>query len=192
MAGEARSARRGRGIAYAVVSAMLFGCIPSLTQGLYAAGTTGYQIALVRMGLSALLTLGCALSYSVYTVAVARPVLADVAPTVVFFYGCLATVALSAPFTVGSDFSVWLAPAPVVLVVVLAMLANTVPYLLYIEATRLAGSQDASLLSYIELAVIVVVSAVATGVVPGAFELVGCALIAAAGLAIALGSRKGA
>lgn len=297
MAGEARSARRGRGIAYAVVSAVLFGCIPSLTQGLYAAGATGYQIALVRMGLSALivlgvcrwrgdrlalhgrqlaamvgtsllygasivcymvalgecsagvvgtlyytyplwvllisallfrrrvtkvqavavamafagtafvfglgsqwtwtvagalLTLGCALSYSVYTVAVARPVLADVAPTVVFFYGCLATVALSAPFTVGSDFSVWLAPAPVALVVVLAVLANTVPYLLYIEATRLAGSQDASLLSYIELAVIVVVSAVATGVVPGAFELVGCALIAAAGLAIALGGRKGA
>ncbi len=69
------------------------------------------------------------------------------------------------------------------------MLANTVPYLLYIRATRLAGSQDASLLSYIELAVIVVVSAVATGVVPGRYELAGCGLIAAAGLTIALGDR---
>ncbi len=203
-------AQRTRGIIYAVVSAALFGLIPSLTQGLYAVGATGYQIALVRMGISALiawgvcfgrgdrlvlhgkklaamvgtsllygvsivcymvalgecsagvvgtlyytyplwvllisalvfrrritkpqlfaivmalvgtalvfglgsnwawtvpgavLTLVCALAYGVYTVAVARPVLADVPPTTVFFYGCLATMALSAPFVIGSDFT---------------------------------------------------------------------------------------
>ncbi len=287
-------AERTRGLLYAAVSAVLFGFIPSLTQGLYAAGATGYQIALVRMGISALviwvvcrvrgdrlvlhgrqlaamvgtsllygvsivcymvalgecsagvagtlyrtyplwvllisalllgrritrpqvvaivmalvgtvfifglgsnwvwtvpgvvLALVCALAYGVYTLAVARPVLADVPPTVVFFYGCLATAALSVPFAFGSDFAPWAAPMPIVLVVVLAVLANTVPYLLYIRATRLAGSQDVSLLSYIELAVIVGVSAAATGVMPGGYELVGCGLIAAAGIAIALGDR---
>lgn len=287
-------AQRKRGILYAVVSAVLFGFIPSLTQGLYAVGATGYQIALVRMGISALiafgvcrmrgdrlvlhgrqlavmaatsllygvsivlymvalgecsaavvgvlyythplwvllisavllgrritgpqaaavamalagtvlvfglgsswawtvsgvlLTLACALAYGIYTVVVARPALADVPSTVVFFYGCLATVVLSAPFVTGSDFAPWLAPAPVVLVMVLAVVANAVSYLLYIRSTRLAGSQDASLLSYIELAVIVAVSAIATGVMPGVCELMGCVLIAGAGIMIALGER---
>lgn len=287
---------RARGLLYAAVSAALFGLIPSLTQGLYAVGATGYQIALVRMGVSALimgvvccwrgdrlllrgrqlaamvavsllygfsivcymvalgecsagvvgtvyhtyplwvllisalllgrritkmqvaavgmallgtvlvfglgsqwtwtvrgaaLALGCALAYGIYSIAVARPVLSSVAPTTVFFCGCIATVVLSAPFAAGSDFGIWLAPAPLVLVGVLAVVANIVPYLLYIRSTRLAGSQDASLLSYIELAVIVVVSAAATGVVPGSYELAGCGLIAAAGLAVVASDRMG-
>ena len=129
------------------------------------------------------LSLGSALAFALYTVALDRSAVEIVPGPVVFLYGCAITVVLCLPFALTAPWQPLGAPVPVLCILALAIVCTVAPYLLYIRATRLIGAQDASLFSYVQLGVTVAVDCMVTGLMPAPLELVGCALIVLGGLA---------
>lgn len=129
------------------------------------------------------LSLGSALAFALYTVALDRRALAAIPGPVVFFYGCVATVVLCLPFTLMAPLQPLLSPRSLSYVGMLALLCTVAPYLLYIRATRVIGAQDAALLSYVQLGVTVAVECGLAGLLPSPLELAGCALIVLGGMA---------
>ena len=80
-------------------------------------------------------------------------------------------------------------PTEVGFLVLLGLACTAVPYLLYISAVRQVGSTPVALLSYLEYPVTIGLLALALGELPGAIEVIGCVLIAGAGILTVLPER---
>ena len=138
------------------------------------------------------LSLGSGLAFAFYTVALDRPGAVALPGPVVFFYGCAITVLLCLPFALATPLAPLAAPRSLLCVAALAVLCTVAPYLLYIRATRSIGAQDASLFSYIQLGVTVVVDCVASALLPSPWEVAGCVLIVLGGMTTFMDQRSSA
>lgn len=139
----------------------------------------------------AALALASATCYAAYSLALERRQAAAVPAPVLFWHGCIVGALLSLPFMLAAPTHMQLKPITVCASAVLGVACTAMPYLLYISAVRMAGSVPAALLSYLEYPVTLAALALATGETPGVTELLGCALIALAGVLTVLPARPG-
>lgn len=137
-------------------------------------------------------SLGSALAFAFYTVALDRSGAVVISGPVVFLYGCAITVLLCLPFAAAAPLAPFAAPRSLLCVGALAVLCTVAPYLLYIRAARTIGPEDSSLFSYVQLGVTVVVDCVASALLPSFWEVAGCALIVLGGMVTLLDQRSSA
>ena len=106
-----------------------------------------------------------------------------------FLYGCLMGVVLCLPFMLLTSTHLNPGPTEIGSLVLLGLACTAAPYLLYISAVRQVGSTPVALLSYLEYPVTIGLLALAFGELPGTIEVIGCALIASAGILTVLPER---
>lgn len=135
------------------------------------------------------LALASAACYGLYSVVLERPELRDVPSLALFLYGCLMGVVLCLPLMLLAPTHLNPGPTEVGSLVLLGLACTAVPYLLYISAVRQVGSTPVALLSYLEYPVTIGLLALAFGELPGAIEVIGCVLIAGAGILTVLPER---
>lgn len=145
----------------------------------------GWNFALQGVGFA----LASAFCYGLYSVVLERPELRDVPSLALFLYGCLTGAVFCLPFMLPA--STHLNPGIIEIgsLVLLGLACTAVPYLLYISAVRKVGSTPVALLSYLEYPVTIGLLALVFGEIPGSIEVIGCVLIAGAGILTVLPER---
>ena len=136
------------------------------------------------------LALASAACYGLYSVVLERPELRNVPSLALFLYGCLMGVVLCLPLMLLAPTHLNPGPTEIGSLILLGLACTAVPYLLYISAVRQVGSTPVALLSYLEYPVTIGLLALAFGELPGAIEVIGCVLIAGAGILTVLPERS--
>lgn len=146
----------------------------------------GWEFTLQGIGFA----LASAACYGLYSVVLERPELRDVPSLTLFLYGCLMGVVLCLPFVLLASSHLNPGLTEIGSLVLLGLACTAVPYLLYISAVRKVGSTPVALLSYLEYPVTIGLLALAFGELPGTIEVIGCVLIAGAGILTVLPERS--
>ena len=136
------------------------------------------------------LALASAVCYGLYSVILERPELRDIPSPTLFLYGCLMGVVLCLPLMLLAPTHLNLGLTEIGSLILLGLACTAAPYLLYISAVREVGSTPVALLSYLEYPVTIALLALAFGETPGSIGLIGCALIAGAGILTVLPEHR--
>lgn len=146
----------------------------------------GWNFALQGVGFA----LASASCYGLYSVVLERPELRDVPSLALFLYGCLTGAAFCLPCMLLAPTHLDPGITEIASLVLLGLACTAVPYLLYISAVRKVGSTPVALLSYLEYPVTIGLLALVFDEMPGSIEVIGCALIAGAGILTVLPERR--